>query len=285
MKDTFAIIDREPCIVGECPLWDERRQLLYTVDIRGRRIREYSFVTGAHREFRYSQEIGCIALTESGRLLAAMTDGIYIAHEDGSLTPVCVPESLKGRRFNDGKVGPDGRFYVGTTDNSHQGAFYRLDTDGTLTELFDRVGCSNGLAWSADGKTLYYCDSPTRTLEAFDFSSSDGSLSHRRSIMRVPWDTGEFDGMTIDTEGMLWIAVWGSYRAFRIDPDRGAVLQTAELPVSRVSCCAFAGADCSTLILTTAAYQADPALEPLAGSTFAQIVPVSGRPSWRWQGD
>ena len=284
MERDFKIIDPTPLIVGECPLWDERKQLLYTIDIRGKCIREYSFLTGRHRQFDYPQEIGAIVLTEEGNLLAAMTDGIYLAHEDGSITPVCVPPRLKGRRFNDGKVGPDGRFYVGTTDNQHEGAFYRLDTDGTLKELFDHVGCSNGLTWSADGHTLYYCDSPRRVLEAFDFDPKGGTLSNRRTLMPVPWETGEFDGMTIDREGMLWIAVWGSHRAFRIDPGRKAVIQAVELPVSRVSCCAFAGEKLDTLILTTAAYQADPRTEPQAGFTFAQRQPIPGLPSWRYRG-
>lgn len=276
------IIDSARLIVGEGPLWDEKKQILYVLDIRGRCVRTWNPETGEHQQFDYEQEIGCLALDEEGRLIAAMTKGIYYANPDGTLTPICEPESFKGRRFNDGKVGPDGRFYVGTTDYNHEGAFYRLDPDGTLVELLDHIGCSNGLAWSTDGKTLYYCDSPDRVLEAFDFDAETGSISNRRTIMPLPLEGGEFDGMTIDAEGMLWVAIWGEYCALRIDPLKAEVMEKLVFPVKRVSCCGFAGRDLNTLIITTAAYQTTPEEEPEAGCTYALEVPVPGLPTWRF---
>ncbi len=282
--ERYRILDRTPLVVGEGPVWDERKGLLYTIDIRGKCIRMWDSATGTHSQVNYGQEIGCIVLTEEGKLLAAMEDGIYLAHEDGTVTPVCVPERLKGRRFNDGKVGPDGRFYVGTTDYNQEGAFYRLDEDGKLTELFDQVGCSNGMAWSRDEKTLYYCDSPSKKLEAFDFDGRTGELFNRRTIMGLPCEYGEFDGMTIDAEDNLWIAMWGSSSIFHIDPEKGRVLEQVIFPVSRVSCCGFAGEELNTLIITTAAYQAEFSSEPEAGFTYAMKTTVPGRISWRYRG-
>jgi len=278
----MSIIDTKNLLVGEGPLWDERRNLLYTIDIRGKCIRITHLQTGQHTEIVYEQEIGCIALTTDGRILAAMTDGIYYAEANGTLTPVCIPGKLKGRRFNDGKVGPDGRFYVGTTDVNHQGAFYRLDVDGTFTELFDQVGCSNGLAWSRDGKTMYYCDSPRRVLEAFDFDKVSGELSNRRTIMSVPCDMGEFDGMTIDCEDNLWVAVWGASCALKIDPQGGKVLERIEFSTPCVSCCGFAGENLQTLIVTTAGCLADLTQDVEAGFTYALNVDVPGVPCWRY---
>ena len=277
-------IDECRLTVGEGPLWDEKRRILYTIDIRGKCIRGLEWDTGKHVQYDYPQEIGCIALTEDGALLAAMTEGIYIAERDGSLKPVCVPKTLKGRRFNDGKVGPDGRFYVGTTDYQHKGAFYRLDPDGRLTELFDEVGCSNGLAWSKDGRTLYYCDSPTKLLEAFDFDAASGTLSNRRTVMELPCETGEFDGMTIDEADHIWAAVWGAGSVLCIDPESRRVLKQIHFPVSKPSCCSFAGEGLKTLVVTSAAFQTDPAAEPEAGHTFAMKVSVPGLPTYRFGG-
>lgn len=282
MQSELRIIDPARLIVGECPLWDDQRALLYTIDIRGKCIRQTDLTSGEHRQFDFPQEIGCIALCKDGDLIAGMTDGIYRIRLGETMEPVCVPKSLKGRRFNDGKVGPDGRFYVGTTDYNGQGAFYRLDHDGTLTELFDQVGSSNGLAWSSDHRTLYYCDSPKRVLEAFEFDLGTGSLSSRRTVMSIPCGVGEFDGMTIDAQGMLWIAGWRTFHAYRIDPVRAQVVEQIRFPVARVSCCGFAGEELSTLAITTAAYQADASAEPLAGSTFAIRADVPGVPSWRF---
>lgn len=278
---TPYVIDKARLIVGECPLWDERKGLLYTIDIRGKCIRCWDPKSQAHTQVDCPQEIGSIALMEDGRILAALTDGIYIIGTGGSLTPLCIPETLKGRRFNDGKVGPDKRFYVGTTDNTHKGAFYCLDQEGTWTELFEGVGCSNGLAWSSDHKTLYYCDSPKRVLEAFDFNVQKGTLKNRRVVMPLPCEEGLFDGMTIDTQDKLWVAVWGSNRIFRLDPTKAQVLESIHFPVSRVSCCGFAGDDLRTLAITTAAYQAKD--ESAAGYTYALSVQTPGLPTWRYE--
>ena len=278
----IRIIDEKRQIVAECPLWDDEKNLLYTIDILGMTVRTTDLDSLAHSEIKYPQEIGCIALCADGGLIAAMRDGIYRLSPDGSISPVCLPKALKGRRFNDGKVGPDGRLYVGTTDAGHQGAFYRVDHDGTLTELFDHMGCSNGLAWSGDHRTMYLVDSPDRMIYGFDFDEARGELSNRRSLMEVPSAVGEPDGMAIDAEDKLWLAVWGGGAFFRIDPVTAAVIEKYEMPVSKVSCCAFAGNELSTLAITSASKDISPNAEPDAGKTFALKVQVKGRRTWRF---
>lgn len=277
------VIDHKPLIVGECPLWDDRRGLLYTIDIRGKIVRCLDWAENRHSQRGYAQEIGCIALTEEGGLLLAMTDGIYIDRGDGELTLFSKPKKMLGRRFNDGKVGPDGRFYVGTTDYNGAGAFYRMDYDGTISLLFDRVGCSNGLDWSPDGRTMYYCDSPQKKLEAFDFDPRDGALSNRRTVMMLPTDCGEFDGVCVDSEGMLWAAVWGAGCVLKIDPIAGCVMDRLDFPVRRTSCTAFAGSKLDTLIVTSAAYQSENDGEELAGCTFAVQTDRVGQPVRRFK--
>lgn len=280
----LRVVDEKNQIVAEGPVWDERENLLYTIDILGRTVRTTNLKTLSHTEIRYDQDIGCVVLRENGGLLAAMTDGIYELFPDGSKRLFCAPGTMKGRRFNDGKVGPDGRFYVGTVDDGHEGALYRVDPDGTMTELVSHLGCSNGLAWTSDGRTMYFVDSPDKALEAFDFDREKGLLSRRRIIMPLHTDTGVYDGMTIDEEDKLWVAVWEGGCACRIDPETRAVLETVKLPADIVSCCAFGGEDLKTLIITTGSKNIDLAKQPQAGQTFACRCEVPGRPAWRFRG-
>lgn len=272
----WQVIDHKPLIVGECPLWDDRRNLLYTIDIRGKLVRCYDWAKKCYSQRTYDQEIGCIALTESGDLLLAMVNGVYIDRGDGALIPFSKPKKMMGRRFNDGKVGPDGRFYVGTTDYHGAGAFYCLDCDGRMELLFENVGCSNGIDWDLSGKVMYYCDSPQKKLEAFDFDPINGTLFGRRTIMPFPLESGEFDGMCVDSEGMLWVAVWGAGCVLKIDPVAGRVIDRFDFPVKRTACTAFAGPRLDTLILTSAAYQSENDGEDLAGCTFSAHVGSDG---------
>lgn len=279
--DGLRVIDDKRQIVAECPLWDEKRNILYTIDILGKTVRSTDLNTLQHTEVTYPQEIGCIVLREDGRLVGAMRDGVYDLNSDGTMTPICVPEKLKGRRFNDGKVGPDGRLYVGTTDANHLGAFYRVDKDGNMVELLDHMGCSNGLSWTSDRRTLYLVDSPDRMIYAFDFDSEKGEISNRRRVMEVPSPVGEPDGMTIDAEDKLWLAVWGGNAFYRIDPVKREVMEKHEMNVSEVSSCGFAGEKLETLIITSAALRLEHDEED-AGKTFALNVNVRGVSSWRF---
>ena len=278
----MRVTDSKAHIVGECPLWDEKRRLLYTIDIRGKFVRCLDWASGEITQRDYGQELGCLALTDDGSLLMAMTDGIYIDSGSGKAELFSRPERMLGRRFNDGKAGPDGRFYVGTTDYSGAGAFYRLDKTGRTELLFDRVACSNGLAWSRDGKTMYYCDSLAKKLEAFDFDMAGGTLSNRRTLLPFPLESGEFDGMCMDAEGQLWTAVWGAHCVLRIDPLKLRVTDRLDFPVKRMSCTCFAGDELDTLVVTSAAYQSENDAEPLAGCTFAVRPGVTGLPSYRF---
>ena len=275
------IIDSRRLTVGESPLWDERTGTFYTVDIRGKCIREMDWSTGEIRQIDLPQQVGCIVLTEEGQLLAAMEDGVYLVESDGTVRKVSGEVQIFGRRFNDGKVGPDGRFYVGTTDVRCEGAFYRMDHDGSMTLLFDRVGVSNGLAWSADGKTMYYCDSNTKLVEAFDFCAETGTLSNRRTVLEMPFETGIFDGMAIDAEGQLWVAVWDGACILRVNPETKTVTDRIDMPVSRTACCAFAGEKLDRMVITSAAFEKED--EPMAGNTFVVDAPVPGTLSWRFQ--
>lgn len=272
----MKIINHENCIVGEGPLWDPRTGSLWQVDIRGQCL--YRFQGGSVEKILLPQRVGCMALCDDGNILAAMEDGVYRVD-----TMECVhqPVKIKGDRFNDGKVGPDGAFYLGTSAADGKGAFYRLK-DGILTELFDGCACSNGLDWTADGKTMYYIDTPRQMVEIFDFHAETGTISNRRKFVDIPARWGKPDGMTLDEAGDLWVALWDGGGVLHIDKDTGKVLEKLEIPCKKASCCSFGGEDMQTLFITSAAFE-DP--DPQAGKTFYVRLGVKGKNGYyyRWE--
>lgn len=280
MFGKLEILAEKTSILAEGPLWDSEQKTLYYVDIRGKAIRSINYVSGKTHDISLPQQVGTIALDRDGGLVAALEDGIYFVDEDGSIHMAHEETPIKGTRFNDGKAGPDGSLYAGTMDKDGGAAFYRLDPDGTLSELFDGVETSNGLDWSLDEKTLYYIDTPKASIDAMDFNQGSGTLSKRRIVMPVGPDLGHPDGMTLDSQGMLWVALWGGYKAIRVDPSTGSILETIPVPVEQVSCCTFAGDDMNDLIITTA--RVGEKAEPLAGSVFRIRVDVPGRLPYRF---
>ena len=240
----LKILDNKNRLVGEGPLWDDRKQSLYTVDIQGSMIICIDLSSGQVSQTEYPQQIGCIALDDDGNILAAAEDGIYYAEPDGSLTPIVIKSELKGRRFNDGKIGPDGYFYVGTissTAECYDGAFYQLSSQGELVELFDGVGNSNGLAWSADEKQLFYIDTRRHRVDIFDFDTASHTVSNRRIFISIDEKYGLPDGMTIDENDYLWIGLWNGNGLLVVDTNTAKIVKHIPMPCDKVSCCAFCG--------------------------------------------
>ena len=274
MAYNVEVLTDARCIVGEGPIWDDKNNRLLMVDIQGKRLRSIHFDSWRIEDLVLPQQTGFLLLEENGGVLGGAEDGVYRIDDSGNFKRVSKPCQLKGMRFNDGKIGHDGRAYLGTFSRDYSAAFYRMEIDGTLTELFDGVGNSNGLDWSLDGKTLYYNDTPTKRTDAFDFDAKTGSITNRRKIYE--YLVGNPDGMTIDSDGNLWSAVWGSGCILCINPAKGEVVRKIELPVSQVACCAFAGKDMNTLVVTTAAHGVMLKDEPLAGATFVVDVDAKG---------
>lgn len=289
MIETIAGIQ---AVLGEGPAWDGQREVLYMVDIIGQTIYEYD----PHRETIHktalNQMIGALVPRQAGGLLLALQHGFHTYDPDsGKLTAIHDPEQhLPGNRFNDGKCDPAGRFWAGTmslTGESFQGALYRLDEDWNVSRMVESVSCSNGLAWSPDGGTFYYIDTPTREVAAFDYEAATGAISSRRVVIRLEQDQGLPDGMTIDEEGMLWIAHWGGARVSRWDPGSGRQLGQLELPVPLVTSCTFGGPNLDELYITSARVgMSEQELEeyPLAGSLFRTKPGVKGMRTIAFQG-
>ena len=269
------------CIVAEGPVWDDLRYTLWYVDILGCCVYKMEYASGEIQRIDVGQQIGCIALCKNGDLLLAMEDGIYRMNESGKKQLAHQPIQITGRRFNDGKVGPDGCFYVGTTDSNGKGAFYRLRR-GVLEELFDGCACSNGLDWSVDGTKFFYCDTPLQKIEVFDFEVDTGSLHNRRCFATIPKEMGLPDGFAMDEKDHIWLGLWGGSEVIEIKKD-GTIGERIMVPAAKASCCAFAGEDLRDLVITTASK--DDAQEyPLSGYLFTKKMKTRGKRSFRYEG-
>ena len=274
------------CQLGEGPVWDLGRGLLWWVDILAGHVHAIDPGTGARTWFEAGDPVGAAGLTRSGGLVLALVDGFALADHDGQrLTRL--PGFSTDRsavRFNDGKPDPWGNFCAGTMawdeTGSPPGSLYRLSPDGTVTEQFGDVGLSNGLDLTEDRKLFYYADSNSGRLDLFDTDPATGALGSRRPFVTIPEAEGIPDGLTLDAEGCVWLAVWDSGEVRRFTPD-GRLDTVVRLPARQVTSAAFGGPDLGTLYITTAwegLTSADLAEQPHAGDIFACTPGVTGRP-------
>jgi sugar lactone lactonase YvrE len=269
--------------LGEGPVWDARIGRIAWVDILEGRL-HLTARDGETRTIRLPSPVGSIVPRARGGWVAALADGFWAVADDGSVERlVDVQSDRPDLRFNDGKCDPQGRFWAGTMALDHRagaGALYRLDPDLGLHRLVDGVAISNGLDWSLDGRTMYYIDTPTRRIDRFDFDPADGSITDRRPFATVDAADGSPDGLTVDAEGGVWVALWDGWTVRRYLPD-GSVDREIRLPVSEVTCPAFGGPDLDELYITTAwelLSAEQHAREPLAGALFRARPGVRGRP-------
>jgi sugar lactone lactonase YvrE len=272
----------------ESPVWDSRTEEVLWVDIRGGHIHRAALTRGhgapdlVHRAtVSLDPPVSAVVPCASGGLLATVGDTFYRIGDDGTVTRVgalSLPDDGVRRRMNDAKVDPRGRLLAGTmSEDGVQGsaALYRLDSDGTLSTLRDGVTISNGLGWSPDGATLYYADSPTRRVDAFEYDLATGTFSGGRLF--ASFDDGEPDGLSVDAGGGVWVAVWGAGQVRAFDP-AGRQCAVVDVGPSQVSSCAFAGPELNVLVITTAAEE--PAhLERNAGRLFTCTPGVAGLPT------
>jgi len=275
----------------EGPQWDDRSQRLVWVDILRGRVHEADAAGGSQAVHELGAPVGAVAPRRQGGWVAAMERGFQLLDDRwqprGSLMEA--PGQRPGTRFNDGGCDPAGRFWAGTLcyeGTPRQAALYRLETDGSCTEVLAEVTNSNGLGWSPDGGTLYYVDTGRGTLDVFDYEAGTGSVRERRTLVGVPPSEGVPDGLCVDDEGHVWLALWGGGSVRRYSPD-GRLELVVRLPVSNVTSVAFGGADLADLFVTTAREGLDAAqrrAEPLAGSVFRCCPGVTGRPRATYDG-
>jgi len=276
-------------ILGEGPVWDEKQNELFWVDIDGRKLHRYRPSDGRVAEYSFEQKIGCALPAEDGSWILGLEDGFYrFDPESGSSSLVVhTQDSNPNNRLNDGKCDPTGRIWAGTMSAKWQrdGNLYTLEANKKLTVRLPGVGCSNGLAWNADATKMYYIDSFERVVHAFDYDPATGNISNQHTVITYSnEEKGGPDGMSIDSEGMLWIGHWGGWQIGRWNPHTGEKLATVKLPVNNVTSCAFGGENLDELYITTTTTGNDGNdmnEQPLAGGLFRVKLDVKGLPVHR----
>jgi len=275
--------------LGEGPVWVAAEQALYWVDINGRRIFRLS-ESGERREWPTPMRVGSIAPRARGGFIAGTDRGIALVDLDQDrFEVVASPEQhLPHNRFNDGKVDRQGRFLAGTMDDREKGsagALYRIDPNRTCTAIDGGYGITNGPAFSPDGARMYHSDTLRQVTYAFDLDAA-GEATNRRVFVQFGAGDGHPDGMTVDAEGCLWIALWGGWCVRRFSPE-GDMLRTVEVPVEQPSSCAFGGPGLDRLYVTSATKGLDQtalAMQPNAGGLFMLIPGVRGIPDLPFAG-
>ncbi|HPJ02070.1 MAG TPA: SMP-30/gluconolactonase/LRE family protein [Candidatus Limiplasma sp.] len=275
--------------LGESVLWNGENATLHWVDIHRCTVHSLRLLTGEHTWLDTAQAVGAIVPAQGGGFAAAMAAGIYLLDDQGAVRRIAQPQELVPLlRFNDGKCDRKGRFWAGTQimrgSMTGKGFFWCLDLDGTVRTMLTGVTTSNGLAWNHDDTVLYYIDTMTFTVRAFPFDLEHGTLGEGRVCVRVPGEYGYPDGMTIDREGMLWIAHWQGSAVRRYDPRTGECIGMLPVPASKVTSCCFGGENLDTLYITTAREGADLNAEPLAGGIFKANVGASGYEAFAYRG-
>ena len=275
--------------IGESALWRSETQSLCWVDIVKGEVHTLRIPTMEHTFFTTAQAVGAVVPAQGGGFAAALATGFYRTDDRGLTKRIAEPEGLVPKlRFNDGKCDRKGRFWAGSQimrdEMAGKGFFWCLDLDGTVRTLFTGVTTSNGLAWNADDTLLYYIDTPTRKIMAYAFDLEAGTLGAGKVCVDVPEENGSPDGMTIDREGMLWVAHWGGHAVRRYDPRTGACIAIVPVPASKVACCCLGGETLSTLYITTAREKTDAAAEPLAGGVFKTETDTQGFEPFAYRG-
>ena len=272
--------------LGEGPAWDAKTQTLYWVDILEKRV--YYHRDGDNGFTQLDDMPGCLAPTKNGTLLvAARKSFLELNPATGKKVVLATLDEPADNRFNDGKCDPAGRFLAGTMnmdEKSPTGSLYSFDGQ-TVRHLLDDIRISNGLTWSPDCKRLYYIDTPTREVKAFDYDLSTGRIANPRVVITVPEALGWPDGMTSDVDGNLWVAMWGGAQVTRWNPQNGELLEQIALPAKNITSCAFGGDDLKELYITSARKgleQADLTASRHSGSLMRVQTKVQGMPTFEF---
>ncbi|OQR65436.1 calcium-binding protein [Streptomyces maremycinicus] len=274
MTTSYEVAVRAEAVLGEGPTWDPATGRLLWLDILGSRLHGYDPSTGRRTVRVTDQHVGAAKPRAGGGLVLNLRDGVGLLDPDGGFRWLR-HEPVPGRRANDAAVAPDGSLWAGTMRYDEApggGTLSRITGDGSAGTVLDDVAVSNGTGWSPDGMLMYYVDSPTRRVDVFAHAP-DGRVSDRRTLVEIEDGAGFPDGLTVDADGCVWVALWDGGAVRRYTPE-GVLDRVIDLPTPRITACAFGGADLTDLYITTARVGlASP--HPVAGSLL--VVPGIGK--------
>ncbi len=277
------------CQVGESPVWDARQNRLFWVDVLARTVFALDVASGQLRRWTFDGPVGSLGLTRTGRLVVAIGLAVHLfdPRTEALLRLASLDDEPPTNRLNDGKVGPDGAFWVGTMDDravkEPVAALYRVTADGRAERKITGLVVSNGLAWSADGRTMFHTDSRGPWIDRYDFEPATGQASNRTRIATMDEATGRPDGGAGDAEGFYWSAGVSAGRLNRISRD-GEIVATYPVPVPAPTMPCFCGDDLKTLVITSLKPDNPDVLAsaPQSGSLFIASSPVAGARVHRW---
>ncbi|WP_234567879.1 SMP-30/gluconolactonase/LRE family protein [Rhodohalobacter sp. 614A] len=290
-------IEAEPvlaqnAVLGECPVWDDRQSLLFWVDILSGNLFQYDPRQHKCRVIDIGEHIGSFALREkNGAILALKSGFAFYDFYSNRIERMINPEShLSNNRFNDGKCDPYGRFWSGTLSYNVEkgaGSLYTLSTADHIETKLKNLTIPNGMAWHLGRKKFYFIDSTDRKICQFDYDPASGSIRNRSVLFEFPTDESLPDGMTLDADGHLWVALYNGFKVVRINPVSAQIEFQVELPVPQVTSCTFGGSNMNELYITTAREhmtKKEIAEVPLSGSLFRAVVPFRGLKADRFKG-
>lgn len=261
--------------LGEGPFWEAKTGRVLYVDILGKAVLAYDTRSGHTEQWSTPEMVSAVFPAASGGYVLTLEHSV--ARCDARmrfLETVCELGDGPGNRLNDAKCDARGRMWLGSMNKDVRdasAALYRLDVDHSLTRVRDEVVVSNGIAWSPDSKVMYYTDTQTYRLDAFDYDLATASIANRRIVISLPYDNGFSDGMAVDVEGFIWLALWRGAKVVRIDPSKGRIVEEIPVPAYLATSVCFAGPDLSDLYITSATCELTDEQKgryPLSGKLF-----------------
>ena len=285
----FEIAVLPVAALGEGPRWDAASETLLWVDIPAKSVHRYDPATGQDTALLVSDVVSLALPRRRGGVVIGLPDGIHLFDGEQSIGPVGIESERAGTRTNDGACDAAGRLWVGTMaldERSPVAGLYRVDPDFTVTTILTGTTISNGLGWSPNGRQFYFIDSPTRRVDVFDFDLSTGELENRRRFVAVAAPGAVPDGLAVDAEGCVWVALHGGWGLNRYSP-AGALIAEVRLPVARVTSCCFGGAELRDLYVTTrrdGLSAGELAEQPLSGALLRLDAGVAGLPTHAFAG-
>lgn len=284
-KDITAELEYETkSLLGEGAFWNYKTMELYWVDIEGKEFNIYNPSTRNNRSIKMPSLIGTVVPYNENEAVVALVDGIYKVNlQTEELNLLSDVEANKPEnRFNDGKCDPNGNFWVGSMyfeQSKPNASVYKISEKGETVKMIDSVTISNGIVWTKDSKTMYYIDTPTSHIMAYDFDPQTSTISNGRIAINVNEEDGFPDGMTIDENDMLWVGMWNGDAIAHFNPLTGELINKIKVPAHNVTSCAFGGENLDILYITTSSLdmtKEEQEKYPLAGSIFRVIPNVNG---------